>query len=35
MNQDLDSVEDKFRMHEFSHIGGEHSEMRKEPSGAL
>jgi hypothetical protein len=31
----LDSVRDKFHLHEFSHIGEELIKMGKRPSGAL
>jgi hypothetical protein len=33
--QHLDSVRDKFHMHDFSHIGKENLEMGKQPLGAL
>jgi hypothetical protein len=34
-SQHLDSVRDKFHLHDFSHIGEELSEMGKKPLGAL
>jgi hypothetical protein len=34
-SQHLDSVRDKFHLHDFSHIGEEISEMSKQPLGAL
>jgi hypothetical protein len=34
-SQHLDSVRDKFHLHEFSHIGDELLEMGKQPLGAL
>jgi hypothetical protein len=34
-SQHLDSVRDKFRLHDFIHIGEELLEMGKQPSGAL
>jgi hypothetical protein len=34
-SQHLDSVRDKFYLHDFSHIGEELLEMRKQPLGAL
>jgi hypothetical protein len=34
-SQHLDSVRDKFHLHDFSHIGEELLEMGKQPSGAL
>jgi hypothetical protein len=33
--QHLDSVRDKFHLHDFSHIGEELLDMNKQPSGAL
>jgi hypothetical protein len=34
-SQDLDSIRDKFHLHDFSHIGEELLEMSKKPLGAL
>jgi hypothetical protein len=34
-SQHLDSVRDKFHLHDFSHIGKELLEMGKQPLGAL
>jgi hypothetical protein len=34
-NQLLDSVRDRFYLHDFSHVGEELLEMNKQPSGAL
>jgi hypothetical protein len=34
-SQFLDPVRDKFRLHDFSHIGEKLMEMRRQPSGAL
>jgi hypothetical protein len=34
-SQHLDSVRDKFHLHDFSHIGEELLEMKKHPSGVL
>jgi hypothetical protein len=34
-SQDVDSVRDKFHLHDFSHIGEELLEMGKKPLGAL
>jgi hypothetical protein len=34
-SQHLDSVRDKFHLHDFSHIGEERLEMGKQPLGAL
>jgi hypothetical protein len=34
-NQHLDSVRDKFHLHDFSHTGEELLEMGKQPLGAL
>jgi hypothetical protein len=34
-SQNLDSVREKFHLHDFSHIGEELSDMGKQPLGAL
>jgi hypothetical protein len=34
-NQRLDSVRDKFHLHDFSHVGEELFDMNKQPLGAL